>query len=348
VRAAGLVLAAVAAWLGGAAATAAQTGLPVAPTAPAPPDTATLTLASTQDVPAPVLRVVGPDSVLFGGEIDVRCVFPAAAGVVALDSLVCRVPWAELIRVETAGEGTDGGSEVALGLRLSRAGPYVLAWADGPPVGEVRHVTGRLGPDDRPSPLREPRRLGWYGWRLLLAALAAAALLWLGWRLRRRRGTEADSGDPLPPPAWMPAAIALRDLADGGLDARGEGRAFLHALDLVYRRYLAGRYHIGAVEMTPDEVAAALAQRRYAPEIPARAVAILRRCDILRFSPGEVPRADCRELLAAVIEAVARTRVAVLYTPVPPDLEIAARSSWQRLLEIAPPAEPALQGGGRV
>jgi len=321
---------------------------PPPPQAAAPPDTLVLSLGAGRDVPAPELRAAGPDSVLFGGEIVVRCVFPTATGEGVLDSLVSRTPWAEIVSLAEGDAPDGGGTEVSIGLRLGRAGPYRLAWADGPHTEQVFHVLGRLAPEDQPSPLREPRRLGWYGWRLLLAFLVALAVLLFWLRLRRRRAVEPGEGEPLPPPAWMEAAVALRDLADGGLDARGEGRAYLHELDLIYRRFLSGRFHIGAVEMTPDEVAGALRLRRHPEAVPTRAADILTRCDLLRFSPGEVPLADCRTQLCAVVEAVADTRVLARYTPVPPDLEVAARLGWQRLQEIAAPPEPVTEGGARV
>ncbi|MBC8422889.1 hypothetical protein H8E07_02080 [bacterium] len=345
-RAAHGIVACAAALLCCVAAAGAQTGLP--PPAAAPPDTLVLSLGSERDLPVPDLRAAGPDSVLFGGEIVVSCVFPAAAGTVALDSLVSRAPWAEILSVAAAEATPDGGTEVVVGVRLGRAGPYRLAWEDGPRTDQVFHVLGRLGPDDQPSPLRDPRRLGWHGRRLLLALLVVVVLLLLWLRLRRRHAAEPGLGDPLPPPAWMEAAVALRDLVDAGLDARGEGRAYLHELDLIYRRFLSGRFHIGAVEMTPDEVSDALRARRHPEAIPSRAGGILTRCDLLRFSPGEVPMADCRELLREVVAAVADTRVLARYTPVPPDLEISARLSWARLLEIAPLAAPAPEGGARV
>jgi len=314
------------------------------PPGAAPPDTAILVLDVSTDLPAPVLRSAGPDSVLFGGEIAVLCDFPAGVGRAALDSLVSRVPWAEPLGVEVSAAGPDEGVAATVTLRLSRAGPYRLAWGDGSPSAQIFHVTGRLGPDDPPAPLRDPRRLGWYWWRLLLVLLAAAVLLALIRRLRGRDEADAVCSDPLPPPAWMPAAVALCDLADGGRDARGEGRVFLDELGLIYRRYLAGRFRIGAVEMTPEEIARTLASHRYPERVHARARDILSRCDLLRFSPGEVPVSVCREQLRDVFTEVAQTRVQARYSPVPPDLELAAGRSWNRLLEIVPTAE----GGGRV
>ncbi|MBU0741040.1 hypothetical protein KKG45_10485 [bacterium] len=326
----------------------AQTGGLTSPTIAASPDTATLLLDSKSAVPVPSLRFAGPDSILFGDEIIVHCAFPAAAGDVSLDSLISRTPWAEVTGAEKMDEPAADGTEVAISLRLGRVGPYRLAWGDGHRTEQVFHVTGRLGPTDQPSPLRDPRSLGWYRWRLLLALLAALALLLLILRLRRRRDPEPSFSDLLTPPAWMPAAVSLRDLADGGLAARGEGRAFLHELATIYRRFLAGRFHIKAVEMTPDEIAEALALRRYPAWIPARAVAILSRCDLLRFAPDEVAVSVCLAQLRAVIDAVAETRVMARYTPVPPELEIEAHLSWDRLREIVPQAVPAPEGGGRV
>jgi hypothetical protein len=317
----------------------AQVGAPTAAQA----DTADLTLALPGDDHRPVLRSAGPDSVLFGEEISVVCALANPSQAAVLDSLSCPTPWAEVTTRDHTAE-----DEVTLRLRLTRAGPFRLAWAGGPRTEEVFHVVGRLGQADQPAPLRDPRRLGWYWWRLLLAVLIAAGLLLL-YRRWRRKGEGVDLYcDPLPPPAWMQAAIDLCGLLDDGLAARGEGRAFLHELDLIFRRFLASRYHIKAVEMTPEEILTALADRSYPTRLGRGVVEILGRCDQQRFSPGEVATQSCHLSLREVVDVVADNRVKAVQTPVPAALEIEAWRCWNRLDEQVPQPAPVGSGGGHV
>jgi len=322
---------------------AVQAGAQVGAPAVAPPDTADLILALPGDDHQPVLRSAGPDSVLFGEEISVVCALADPSGAAVLDSISCTTPWAEV-----TGRDRTAADEMTLRLRLTRAGPFRLGWADGPRTAEVFHVVGRLGQADQPAPLRDPRRLGWYWWRLVLAVLIAAGLLLLYRRWRRKvEGVDLYS-DPLPPPAWMQTAIDLCRLHDGGLAARGEGRAFLHELDVIFRRFLAGRYHVKAVEMTPEEILAALAERSYPTRLGRGVVDILDRCDLQRFSPGEVPTRACHESLREVFNVVAENRVMAVQTPVPAALDVEARRCWHRLDERGPHPGPVGSGGRHV
>lgn len=312
------------------AAVAAAQVMPAPPVAgpadaePAPPDTLTLSLAGPPDAPAPVLRSAGPDSLIFGGELTVDCAF-SEAGPTPLDSLSVEADWAELLGAEPVEDG------FRLRLRLTRPGPYRLAWGDGPATDQVFHVVGRLGPQDNPVPVRDPRALGWRLGRLL-AALLVLIGLGLFWRRLRRRGREeTGEDDPLPVPAWMRAAVDLAALRDGELAARGEGRAFLHELDMICRRFLAERYFIGAVEMTPAEIRAAFAERRLPPVHGDRFASLLADCDRQRFAPVEPGLRDCRARLEQVVDAVAEVRIEARWTPVPPALEREANLAWNRL-----------------
>ncbi|MBC8426843.1 hypothetical protein H8E07_22240 [bacterium] len=322
---------------------AVQAGAQVGAPAAAPPDTVDLTLALPEDAPRLVLRSAGPDSVLFGGEISVVCALVNPSQTTVLDSLSCPTAWAEVTARDRSAE-----DEVILRLRLMRAGPFRIVWADGPRTEEIFHVVGRLGQADQPAPLRDPRRLGWYWWRLLLAVLIAAGLLLLYRRWRREAEGVDLYSDPLPPPAWMQTVIDLCGLHDGGLAARGEGRAFLHELDVIFRRFLAGRYHLKAVEMTPEEILTALAERSYPTRLGQGVVDILGRCDQQRFSPGEVATRPCHEFLREVIDMVAENRVMAVQTHVSTVLEVEASRCWNRLDEQVPHTGPAGSGGGHV
>ena len=187
--------------------------------------------------------------------------------------------------------------------------------------------------------MRDPRRLPRSWW--LAAARARCwppprpSLVWL-WRRRRRAGPDG-ADEPLPLPAWLQAARDLDVLLAERLLERGDGRAFLHRLDVVFRRYLAARYRFAALRddghrggrrpWTPCGT-------RTAP--PRRRRRSSGRCDELRFAPAAALPADGRGLLAPGGRARSHARrEPIRYTPVPPAVLIESERCWERVLAAA-------------
>lgn len=311
------------------------------PPAAAAPDTLALVLGGSAGTPVPMLRTAPGDTLRFGEPFDVDCDFPAAAAVDP-DSLRVRVPWAavagrRVVDASDAGAAPPPGyRRVVLSVRVYRPGPLRLSWEGDPPDGPVLAVSGSLGPDAKPLPVRDPMRPAQRWWPLGLALLLAAALVWAALRWRRRRADGAGEIDePLPPPAWMVAAADLEALLEERMLEKGESRAFLHRLDEALRRFLSRRYRIAALEMTGSEIAAALAARRHPPAARELAVPILERCDALRFAPAASTLEACRGLFAATFDSVESLRIPVCAAFVAPADLAAGNRSWRKVAEAA-------------
>lgn len=301
--------------------------------APAAPDTVLLSLGAGAGTPRPTMSLGAADTLRFGEPITLVCDFPPGAPAVP-DSIAARADWFAVVARDPA--GAQPAQRVVLTLRPYRPGPFRLAWEGDPLPGPVRQIAGRLTPAAEPLPVRDPRRLPRSWWLAAAGLLLAAAAIILAWWWRGRRRARPDgAGEPLPPPAWLQAARDLDALLAERLLERGEGRAFLHRLDVVFRRYLAARYRFAALEMTASEVDAALAALRH-PESARRAAAgILGRCDELRFAPTAALPSDGRGLLAAVVAEIGARRERIRYTPVPPADLIEGERSWERALAAA-------------
>jgi hypothetical protein len=164
------------------------------------------------------------------------------------------------------------------------------------------------------------------------------------WRRPRARGPEPA---PLAPPAYLAAAIALRDLHATGLVARGEGRRFLDRLSICARGYLADQYRIPAAELTPDEIATRLTRLRHDAAVAAEWAELLAGCDHRRYAPAAVAAGMCDGALRRAVELIGRARVPARYTPVPPRLALDGESAWGALLSWAGPAVRAMEAEAR-
>jgi len=328
-----------AALAGALAATAAAQGRAPAAPASAPADTVLLSLGGAAGSARPVLSLVAPDTLRFGEPFTLACEFPPGAPANP-DSVAARSDWFVVAGREPAGPGAV--QRVVLTLRPYRPGPFRLAWEGEAVSDRVHRIVGRLDPAAEPLPVRDPRRLprSWRAVGLALLLAVAAAALYRVWRRRRRARPDGDD-EPLPPPAWLRAARDLDELLAERLLERGEGRVFLHRLDVVYRRYLAARYRIAALEMTAPEVAAALAALRHPGAARRAAAAILGDCDARRFAPAAALPADGRRLLAAVVEEIAARRERIRYTPVPPAELLESERCWERVLAAVAGAKEA-------
>jgi len=168
-------------------------------------------------------------------------------------------------------------------------------------------------------------------WRPLIIAATVAALVaalgfWLLRRLRRRRPGEA----PPPPakrvplrPAWETALEELDRIA--GADHVGHGAVARQYVEVTgcLRRYLEERYGVPALELTTTELNEALRRTPLRPELAARALALLREADLVKFAKAEPAPADARSTEPRAREIVTAT-VPAAAGPAGPDGEEAA------------------------
>ena len=140
---------------------------------------------------------------------------------------------------------------------------------------------------------------GYVGWSLLVLLLLLGSLYLLKRYLEARGKRLSDLFKPTPPlPPHVVAIRALEELHHRKLWQNGKFKSYYSELTDILRTYLAGRYGVGAMEMTSDEILEAM---RHLPEeeLPKKAsmdlCSILREADLVKFAKAE-PSADENEL----------------------------------------------------
>lgn len=168
------------------------------------------------------------------------------------------------------------------------------------PGATIRILETGTGTELEPPPAPLPVRV--FAWeRLALFAGGLALLLALVFLLRRRRKAGPASEVPRPSPVEE-AEQALAALRAAALWEKGEARRHYFRLSEILRLYLRDARGLAAVEMTSDELLAALRRRPVAglsfPEVEVW----IRRGDLARFAKGKVEG----EQALADLEALAR------------------------------------------
>lgn len=139
---------------------------------------------------------------------------------------------------------------------------------------------------------------GYVGYGLLALALLAL-VVYLLLRLLARMGKPVGAlFRPTPPlPPHVVAIRALEELHHRKLWQNGNYKLYYSELTDILRTYLAGRYAIGAMEMTSDEILAAV-RHLSTDELPQKAsmdlTAILHEADLVKFAKAE-PAAEENE-----------------------------------------------------
>ena len=120
-------------------------------------------------------------------------------------------------------------------------------------------------------------------------AILLALIIWLAvWYLRRilsRRATIVKPGPVIPP--HVVAIKALDELKHRKLWQNGKYKQYYTALTDILRQYIAGRWGIGALEMTTDEIIAALREVELSLDSRSNLVAIMRTADMVKFAKAE-------------------------------------------------------------
>ncbi|HOX26600.1 MAG TPA: hypothetical protein PLL30_05420 [Candidatus Krumholzibacteria bacterium] len=318
---------------------AASLGAAQAPpaTVPAAPDTAVARLSWADGSPGPRTLVVTPAAAALGDVVAI--VLDHAPGVLPppLDSLRVDVDWLEPAidapLPDVASLPAAAGARQIAPFRIYRLGAWRPVW-DGGPSGPLATVAGRLTDPQVRADVRDPRAVGGVPrWQMalvggLLAALAGF-VLWRRWR--RRGGARFAPDQPLAPPAWLAAAIDLRNLERDGTGGAADGRAYLDRLASIVRRYVHGRYHLPAEEMTAAEISAAAARRGWPPAALRSFVTLLAECDRVRYAPVAVSALQCRECLGDALDLIEDARVMPAWSPVAGTTLAEAEAAWREL-----------------
>ena len=137
--------------------------------------------------------------------------------------------------------------------------------------------------------------VGYAGIGLGVLALLAGALLLLMWYLAKRGKRITDLFKPAPPlPAHVVALAALETLHGEKLWQSGEYKLYYSTLSDILRTYLAGRFEVGAMEMTTDEIAASLREVDIEQKQKMNLLGVLRDADLVKFAKA-TPEAEENE-----------------------------------------------------
>lgn len=128
-------------------------------------------------------------------------------------------------------------------------------------------------------------------------ALLLAAVIYLLVRYLHKRGKHlSDLFKPAPPvPAHIVAIEALEKLRNEKLWQNNKHKQYYSALSDILRTYLAGRFEVGAMEMTTDEIAEALRSVEIEQKSKMDLLSVLRDADLVKFAKA-TPAAEDNEL----------------------------------------------------
>lgn len=129
-----------------------------------------------------------------------------------------------------------------------------------------------------------------------IGAIILGLIIWLAaWYIRRilsRRATIVKPGPKIPP--HVVAIKALEALKHKKLWQNGKYKQYYTALTDILRIYIAGRWGVGALEMTTDEIITALREVELTLDSRSNLVSIMRTADMVKFAKAE-PDAEQNE-----------------------------------------------------
>ena len=137
---------------------------------------------------------------------------------------------------------------------------------------------------------------GYLGIALAVALLLAGVIYLLVRYLHKRGKHLSDLFKPAPPvPAHIVAIEALEKLRDEKLWQNNKHKQYYSGLSDILRTYLAGRFEVGAMEMTTDEIADALREVDIEHKSKMDLLSVLRDADLVKFAKA-TPEAEENEL----------------------------------------------------
>ena len=137
---------------------------------------------------------------------------------------------------------------------------------------------------------------GYLGIALAVALLLAGAIYLLVRYLHKRGKRISDLFKPAPPvPAHIVAIEALEKLHNEKLWQNDKHKLYYSGLSDILRTYLAGRFGVGAMEMTTDEIDDALRAVEIEQKQKMNLLSVLRDADLVKFAKA-TPEAEENEL----------------------------------------------------
>jgi hypothetical protein len=127
---------------------------------------------------------------------------------------------------------------------------------------------------------------------LIILALVAWAVVWMVARELKRRKSIVKPKPAIPP--HIVAVKALEELANRKLWQNGKYKLYYSSLTSILKVYIVGRWGVGALEMTTDEIMVALQGIEMPNDSRASLIAILRTADMVKFAKAQ-PEAEENE-----------------------------------------------------
>lgn len=144
-----------------------------------------------------------------------------------------------------------------------------------------------------PFEFREVR--GYLGWGLLAIVLLAAAAYGAGRLLARYGKGLGEIFHPAPPlPPHVAAIRALESLHNQKLWQNNRHKQYYSGLTDILRTYISARYGVGAMEMTSDEIIAAMRDVELPDKSAMDMTSVLRDGDLVKFAKA-IPEAEQNE-----------------------------------------------------
>lgn len=209
----------------------------------------------------------------------------AKAGCGMLMMAACAVAWAQN---ESPGSAASGGSAASAALAASAA-----------PAEDIRDIRAPKSPQAQAqAPV------------LIIAAVAAAILLMVGFGLwRRRRGR--DGVVPL-----RPFELALQQLDQArSLMQAADGRAFGVAVSDIVRHYIEQQFRVTVTQRTTEEFMHGLMSADHSALAQYRSVLaeFLQQSDVIKFAGGSLSLPDLEALLRTARRLVEETAQAAVH-----------------------------------
>jgi len=311
-------------------------------------DTVVAVLVVPADIPAPEFVNVLPDTIDFGGVAYLILDFPAGSEPVDSPGYTFNEGWVVPAEESSSAAAVDlsqlpepGGPRVIFPVRIYQLSPFQIAGASG--LSRVIFVRGKVENLEDAAPIRSPRLWGLQPAQLILiSSLLLALLLLFFWYWRRRRALPpAMQGYDQNPVAWPAAAMDLLALHQGGLLDLGKNREFLSQLAWIARTYVAGRFLVGAREMTGKEIELACLAQGYELTTVRPFTILIRRIDQLRYNPEVLPAALCRTEFSSLVGILKTARISSDHTSIPAADLIAGQQAWAQLA----PFSEEIKGG---
>ena len=144
-----------------------------------------------------------------------------------------------------------------------------------------------------------------------IALIVLGLLVWLlAWYIALYLRNRAAVPPPAPKiPPHIVANKALVELGHRKLWQKGKFKAYYTALTSILRTYISGRWGVGALEMTTDEIIAALRDVEMPSASRTDLIVILRTADMVKFAKAEPEAEENEENLNRAIYFVENTKL---------------------------------------